>query len=102
LAQEYILDQLNLLSEEKNALEQKVEEWKELQAAQFLPEESISEVVSYLSSFGQTFAALDVKKKRTALRSLVRKLIWDGETVHLYLLGAEEPGDRKPLCENSK
>ena len=50
-----------------------------------------------LSNFEKTVDFMDVEQKRAAIRILVKRVVWDGETVHLYLFGSKEPP-----CDSSK
>mgnify|MGYP005986042527 FL=1 len=44
-------------------------------------------LIEKLSSFSDSFDMMSIEEKRTALRILVDKVVWDGTHVHLYLVG---------------
>jgi site-specific DNA recombinase len=56
-------------------------------------DEQYQSLADMLSSFANTIDTLDVMKKRDVIRCFVRRVEWDGENVHLYLMGAESEGD---------
>ena len=56
-----------------------------------------------LSMFRNAIDDMTVEQKRGAIRTFVKKIVWDGKDAHLYLLDASG-GDEslEPLCEDSK
>ena len=44
-------------------------------------------LIEKLSSFSDSFDMMSIEEKRTTLRILVDKVVWDGTHVHLYLVG---------------
>jgi len=52
-----------------------------------------------LSSFPACIAGMTLHQQRSAVREAVQCILWDGETAHVYLRGAESI---PPLCEDSK
>ena len=54
-----------------------------------------------LTNFRDSIDAMSVEEKRAAVRTLIRKVIWDGEFAHVVLFGASEDEieypDLKPL-----
>ena len=57
-----------------------------------------------LSTFQNDMDEMTLEQKRSAIRSLVRKVIWDGQTAHVVLFGTEDTQiTSKPLLrEDSK
>ena len=54
-----------------------------------------------LSVFGRTVDGMTVEEKRAAIRTVVRKVIWDGENAHVVLFGAEEGEvDLSGICDS--
>ena len=54
-----------------------------------------------LTNFRDSIDAMSVEEKRAAVRTLIRKVVWDGEFAHVVLFGASEDEieypDLKPL-----
>ena len=44
---------------------------------------------SMLSSFSNNADEWSIEEKRTAIKTFVRKILWDGDTVHMYLFNAD-------------
>ena len=57
-----------------------------------------------LSNFSLTLDDMNIDQKRAAIRTFVRKAVWDGENLHLYIYGNFDDivVDDEPLCEYSK
>ena len=51
-------------------------------------------LIEKLSSFSDSFDMMSIEEKRTALRILVDKVVWDGTHVHLYLVGQNQSKKR--------
>ena len=89
-AQKYITEKINNLDVEKTQLLQKKDELEKLLKNQGLSQLEFDNVKNLALSFGHTFDTMDVNQKRKALRTLVNKIVWDGENVHLYLFGSSD------------
>ena len=50
-----------------------------------------------LVTFHSSIDNMSVEQKRTAIRTVVRKVIWDGEYAHLILFGAVEDQPDAPV-----
>ena len=54
-----------------------------------------------LSAFSSSIDTMSLEQKRTAIRTIVRKVIWDGNNAHVVLFGADEGEIEYPPINNS-
>ena len=87
-ASHYITEKIDALHQNNERLKQQLENLR-LQATQ---NPKKTELMDFSAAFGQ----MDTEQKRTAIRSLVEKVIWDGETAHLIFSGAANPFSCQP------
>ena len=108
-AQKYITENINNLDTEKNKLLQRKAEIEGLLKSQDLSQIDFDNLKNTALSFSKGFDKMDIEQKREALRTLVDKIVWDGEKVHIYLFGSN--GDKstssttdilETKCEDSK
>ena len=52
-----------------------------------------------LLAFRDAVDDMTLEQKRTAVRTLVRKVVWDGEYAHAVLFGAEDPFECPDLAD---
>ena len=43
-----------------------------------------------LANFGSIIDQMSVEERRAAIRSLIQRVVWDGEKAHVYLYGLGE------------
>ena len=98
----YITDEINSLHEKNEALQKQIAELKEISTAKFLADDQVEIIKGVLKSFAATFETLPVEQKRLALRTVVERITWDGETIDLYLLGSGVSEKLFPNGEDSK
>lgn len=85
---EYFTKQIKVLHEKSTSLRQKVSELLEKTENDMLSDDVFTNMLNTLSAFGKTFDVLNVEQKRAILRSLVSKVVWNGENAVLHLVGA--------------
>ena len=49
-----------------------------------------------LCSFAGSFETMNIEQKRAALRTFIKKVVWDGENVHVYLFGDDSDNIEYP------
>lgn len=103
-AEEYIVHEIQQLHEQGEKQKQQLQELEALTKQNELTDMEFDLFAQMLTSFAATVDACSVEEKRALIRTLVKKVIWDGDNVYLYLFGAE--GDcvlpDVPLGEDSK
>lgn len=96
-AEQYIIQQIDHLHGEGDALRKRLEALEELITPHKLADVEFDFLRQMLANFGSTIDQMTVEQKRTAIRTLVKRVVWDGENAHVYLFGCDEP-----LSKNSK
>lgn len=86
----YINKQINKLHEEKPEIEKQINTLNELLQNQNTLLANFDVLIEKLSSFSDSFDMMSIEEKRTALKILVEKVVWDGTHIHLYLVGQTE------------
>ncbi|QAT49030.1 recombinase family protein [Caproiciproducens sp. NJN-50] len=87
-ASRYIIRQIDEWKEKEDSLEAGIQQLKDRAEIRFLPDEQIEMAADALRSFSSAFGSMTVDEKRCALRSLIDRVVWDGETVSICLFGA--------------
>ncbi len=101
-AYDYITAQINELHKKNISLKNQIIDLKHFTKTCFLTDEQIEIIKDLLRSFASAFDTMTVEQKRTDLRILVSRIVWDGENVHIFLLGANSENILIPQCDDSK
>lgn len=104
-AHDYILQEINELDKKTKALQSQIREYEDLAKMQFISDSEFEGLADMLLSFAKSFNSMSIEQKRAAIRTFIRKIVWDGETVHIYLFGSDEneidltdTDNLEPLC----
>lgn len=96
-AEPYIIKQIDQLHGEGEALRARLGELEGLARPHELADMEFDLLRQMLADFGSTIDSMGVEQKRAAIRTLVKRVVWDGEKAHITLFGHEGP-----LGEDSK
>lgn len=97
-ASEDIIRQINALHDQSAYADERITEYRRLMSQGSENEESLSTLSEMLSDFARSIDKLNIIRKRDLIRTLVRRIEWDGENVHLFLVGSDnDKDDPRPL-----
>ncbi len=88
-AEKYIMEQINELHEQGEALRKRLSEFKAIIEQHDLSDIEMDIIRQMLSNMGDTIDHYTVEQKRAAIRTFIRKIVWDGENAHLYLFQSD-------------
>lgn len=90
VARQQVAKRIDALGESNQALVARIKELENLTSANTLNEEAFDVLRQMLTVFRNGIDHMTVEQKRSAIRTLVQKVIWDGEYAHVVLFGADE------------
>ena len=90
IAKPRVLKRIEELSEINREIENRIHELQGLTTANSLSDMEFDLLRQMLSMFRENIDAMSIEEKRTAIRTVVRKVIWDGVNAHVVLFGADE------------
>ncbi len=82
---QYINEEIQKLDSECMALQKRIETVKEDGHEKTELMDYIMEISDKLTDFPKVFEELSILQKRDFLRDIIEKIVWDGETAHIYL-----------------
>lgn len=82
---QYINEEIQKLDSECIALQKRIKTVKEDEHEKTELMDYIMEISNKLTDFSKVFEELPILQKRDFLRDIIEKIIWDGETAHIYL-----------------
>ena len=107
-AKNQVAKRIDELTAQKETLQARITELEGLTAQHSLSGEEFDLMAQLLSVFRTTIDLLSVEEKRAAIRTIVQKVVWDGNLAHVVLFGAEGDVDYTTVpdlilpCEDSK
>lgn len=97
---EYISRRIEELDGKLKQSEQSLSELSKITTGNALSESEFDVLRDMLKSFAKSFDTMSIEQKRTAIRTFVKRIVWDGENIHMYLIGSAD--NSEPSCANSK
>ena len=88
-AEKYLLDKINLLSEEVENCKAQINALNEESDTTLNLKESVDLMREMLKSFSVTVDNMNIEQKRQAIRTFVKEVIWDGENAHIVFFGSD-------------
>lgn len=89
-AKSRVVRRMEQLSEENRRIENRIRELESLTSEQTICDSEFDVLRQMLAMFRTNIDEMTVEEKRAAIRTVVRKVIWDGENAHVILFGADE------------
>ena len=84
-AEKYIIDQIDELHDKGEVLRKRLSELEAIIQQHDLADIEFDIIRQMLSNMGENIDNYSVEQKRAAIRTFVRKIVWDGENAHMYL-----------------
>jgi len=84
-AEKYILEQIDELHEKGEGLKKRLVELEAIMQQHDLAEIEFDLIRQLLSTMGENIEEYSVEQKRAAIRTFIRKIVWDGANAHVYL-----------------
>lgn len=88
-AEQYILAQIDELHTKGEALKSRIWDLEAVTTQNALTDIEFDLIRDMLSNFGENIDNYTLEQKRAAIKTFVRKIVWDGENAHMYLFGNE-------------
>ncbi len=88
-AEQYIMEQIDELHEKNESLKKRLDELEAVMQQHNLADMEFDLIRQTLSVMGDNIDDYSVEQKRAAIRTFIRKIVWDGENAHLYLFGSD-------------
>lgn len=84
-AEQYIIEQIDELHEKGEVLKKRLSELEAIIQQHDLADIEFDIIRQMLSNMGESIDSYTVEQKRAAIRTFIRKIVWDGENAQLYL-----------------
>ena len=88
-ARQYIIRQIDELHEKGEVMRKRLNELETIVQKHELADIEFDLIRQMLSTFGESIDGYSVEQKRAAIKTFVRKIVWDGENAHMYLFGSD-------------
>lgn len=97
ISKEYINKEIKRLHNENEVINAKIDEINILMNNCEYSESDFDVISSMVSSFAKTVDMMTIEEKRNTIRMLIKRVVWDGEKVHIYFMGSDSDNDNIPI-----
>ena len=87
---DYITNQINELHRKNDGIQKQIADIESVSNQYSYSDSEFEILKDLLVSFSKSFDTMSVEQKRSALRTFIRKIVWDGENAHVMLFGDVE------------
>lgn len=98
-ATKYIIKQIEEHDQQNAKMKKRLLELRESLEKTQLKNSSLDVIKDMLSSFDDSIDMVDVEAKRTFIKSIVEKIVWDGENAEVVMFGANSQKKQTPPTE---
>ena len=84
-AEKYIIEHIDELHEKGETLKKRLSNLEAIIRQHDLADLEFDIIRQILSNMGKSIETYTIEQKRAAIRTFIRKIVWDGENAHLYL-----------------
>lgn len=89
-AYDYITRQLNQRHDENEEIKKQITYIDNFTKSRMLSDLEFDSIRNQLQTFSDTFENMSINQKRAALRTIIKRIEWDGENVHVFLFGSQD------------
>lgn len=96
-----VSDKIENISKESESIDNSIKELNALLSQNVMNDEQFETIKQMLSMLSNGIDEMNLHQKRIAIKALVRKVIWDGENIHIIIFGAsDKEGIEYPNMDN--
>lgn len=99
-AEEYIMAQIDELHHQNEILKKQYEEIILVKSQSKIETDEFHILKNMLADFSKNIDSFNVEQKRAVIRTFIKKIVWDGEKIHIYLFGQNGEIDFPDISEN--
>ena len=102
ISSEYINKHIEELDNEIRSYQDSLDKISELMNESSMSDSEFAVLKQMLQSFTKSFDEMSYEEKYQIIRTFVRRVVWDGENIHLYFYGSEDEGELFPFDDGSE
>ncbi len=87
-SESHLLKELSELTANLESISTGISELENISTTNAMTDMEFDLLKDLLKNFARTFDDMNIEQKRMAIKAFVKKVVWDGEHVHVYLFGS--------------